>query len=37
MKCEYSYAVELRHVNKIFHDTVSIFRDAVSFCIEVFE
>lgn len=37
MKCEYSYAVELRHVNKIFHDTVSIFRDAVSFCIDAFE
>ena len=37
MKVSYSYAVELKHVNKIFHDTVSIFRDAVSFCIDAFE
>lgn len=37
MECKYSYSVELKHANKIFRDTVRIFKDAVSFCILAFE
>ena len=37
MECKYSYSVELKHANKIFRDTVRIFKYAVSFCISAFE
>lgn len=32
-----SYAIEIRHMNKIFKPTVEIFNEAVSFCIPAFE
>ena len=32
-----SYGIEIKHVNKIFYPTVTLFRKAVAFCIETFE
>ncbi len=32
-----SYGIEIKHVNKIFYPTVTLFRKAVAFCIEAFE
>ena len=37
MKLTSSYAIEIRHVNKIFRNTIKIYNDAISFCIKVFE
>ena len=31
MKVTYSYSIELKHADKIFRDTVRVFKDAVSF------
>lgn len=36
MKTISSYAVELRHVNKIFYPTIRIYKRAVSFCVSIF-
>ena len=35
MKTISSYAVELRHVNKIFYPTIRIYKRAVSFCVSI--
>lgn len=32
-----SYAVEIKHINKLFRQTIKIYNDAISFCIKVFE
>lgn len=37
MKLISIYAVEIKHINKIFRDTIKIYNDAISFCIKVFE
>ena len=37
MNIESSYAAEIFHADKIFRNTVKIYREAVSFCIDVFE
>ena len=37
MKLTSSYAVEIRHVNKIFRNIIKIYNNAISFCIKVFE
>ena len=37
MKIITSYAVEVLRINKLFRQTVKIYNDAVSFCIDVFE
>lgn len=37
MKIISSYAVEIKHINKLFRQTIIIYNDAISFCIKVFE
>lgn len=37
MKILSSYAVEIKHINKLFRQTIKIYNDAISFCIKVFE
>ena len=37
MKIICSYAVEIKHINKLFRDTIKIYNDAVSFCVKAFE
>lgn len=37
MNIESSYAAEIFHADKIFRNTVKTYREAVSFCIDVFE
>lgn len=37
MKVVSSYAVEIKHLNKIFKDTVRVYRSALSFLIEVYD
>lgn len=37
MKLTSSYAVEIKHINKIFRDTIKIYNNAISFCIKAFE
>ena len=37
MKLVSSYAVEIKHINKLFRQTIKIYNDAVTFCIKVFE
>ena len=32
-----SYTVEIKHVNKLFRQTIKIYNDAITFCIKVFE
>ena len=32
-----SYAVEVKHINKMFRDTIKIYNDAISFCVKAFE
>ena len=32
-----SYGIEIKHVNKIFYPTITLFRKAIAFCIEAFE
>ena len=34
MKIICSYAVEIKHINKLFRDTIKIYSDAVSFCVK---
>lgn len=37
MKLVSSYAVEIKHINKLFRQTIKIYNDALTFCIKVFE
>ena len=37
MKLISSYAVEIKHINKLFKQTIKIYNDAITFCIKVFE
>lgn len=37
MKLTSSYAIEIKHVNKMFRNTIKIYNDAISFCIKAFE
>lgn len=37
MKLISSYAVEIKHINKMFRDTARIYNDAISFCVKAFE
>lgn len=37
MRTTSSYAVELRHVGKIFYPTIKIYKRAVSFCVSTFD
>ena len=37
MKTTSSYAVELKHISKIFYPTIKIYQRAVSFCVSTFE
>lgn len=37
MKIVSSYAVEIKHINKIFIDTIKVYNDAISFCVKAFE
>lgn len=37
MKIISSYAVEVKHISKLFRQTIKIYNDAVSFCISAFE
>jgi IS605 OrfB family transposase len=37
MKLTSSYAVEIKHINKLFRQTVKIYNDAISFCVKAFE
>ena len=37
MKVTSSYAVEIKHIDKLFRDTVKIYRKALSFLIDVYE
>ena len=32
-----SYGIEIRHAHKIFYRTITLFNEAVSYCIDVFE
>lgn len=37
MKITSSYAVELKHIRKIFYPTIKIYKRAVSFCVSTFD
>ena len=37
MKITTSYAVEIKHIDKLFRNTNKIYSDAISFCIKIFE
>ena len=37
MKLTSSYAIEIKHINKLFRQTIKIYHDAISFCIKAFE
>lgn len=37
MKLTSSYAIEIKHINKMFRNTIKIYNDAISFCIKAFE
>lgn len=37
MKLTSSYAIEIKHVNKLFRQTIKIYNDAISFCVKAFE
>lgn len=37
MKLISSYAIEIKHINKMFRETIKIYNDAISFCVKVFE
>lgn len=32
-----SYAVEIKHIKKLFNNTIKIYNDAISYCVKVFE
>ena len=37
MKITSSYGIEIKQMNKIFRPTVTIYNDAISFCVDAFE
>lgn len=37
MKITSSYGIEIKQMNKIFRPTITIYNNAISFCIDVFE
>lgn len=37
MKLTSSYAIEIKHVSKLFRQTIKIYNDAISFCVKAFE
>ena len=37
MKLTSSYAVEIKHISKLFRQTIKIYNDAISFCVKAFE
>lgn len=37
MKIVSSYAIEIKHINKLFRQTIKIYNDAISFCVKAFE
>ena len=37
MKLTSSYAVEIKHISKLFRQTIKIYNDAISFCAKAFE
>lgn len=37
MKIVSSYAIEIKHIDKLFRQTIKIYNDAITFCIKVFE
>ena len=37
MKIVSSYAIEIKHIDKLFRQTIKIYNDAISFCVKVFE
>lgn len=37
MKLTSSYAIEIKHINKLFRQTIKIYNDAITFCIKAFE
>ena len=37
MKIISSYAIEIKHINKLFRQTIKIYHDAISFCVKVLE
>ena len=37
MNIKSSYAVEIKHIKKLFRQTIAIYSDAISYCIKVFE
>lgn len=37
MRLVSSYAVEIKHINKLFRQTIKVYNDAISFCIKAFE
>ena len=37
MKLTSSYAVEIKHISKLFRQTTKIYNDAISFCVKAFE
>ena len=37
MKIISSYAIGIKHINKLFRQTIKIYNDAISFCVKAFE
>ena len=37
MKLTSSYAIEIRHIDRLFRNTVKIYNDAISFCVKAFD
>lgn len=37
MKLTSSYTIEIKHINKLFRQTIKIYNDAISFCVKAFE
>lgn len=37
MKLILSYAIEIKHIDKLFRQTIKIYNDAISFCVKAFE
>ena len=37
MKVTSSYAIEIKHIDKLFRDTVCLYRKALSFLIDAYE
>ena len=37
MKIKSSYTIEIKHINKLFRQTIKIYNNAISFCVKAFE